>query len=169
MHTTLDIIRRLHEHRRWFRSKMIDAARALTVEEMRHPFPMGPGCVFGLLVHCQFAETAWISAIDGSDPAVVAKGAEAFPALDALLEHWKETDARWDRFWATLVPSDLSRPVVRIREGKAYTTSLEDVLIHVCTHQMYHAAQFKNMLRSLGKADLPLSDYIVFARENWSA
>lgn len=60
-------------------------------------------------------------------------------------------------------------PVVRVREGKRFTTTVQEVLLHVCMHQMYHAAQCKNMLRQLGANELPTSDSSSFARENWVA
>jgi uncharacterized damage-inducible protein DinB len=160
-------IRRLHEHRAWFRAKMIASAEKLSPRDLRQSFPMGPGSVFAVLVHCWAAETAWINALEESDPGFVLPGPDSFASLDALLDEWKKTDARWDAYWARLKESDLAKPVVRVREGKAYTTSVADVLIHVCTHQMYHAAQLKNMLRQLEVTDLPPSDFIVFARETW--
>ena len=167
MNTAIDAIRRLHDHRRWFRAKMIDALKALTPEEQRRAFPMGPGSAFAVVVHCWFAETAWVNAVDGSNPAMTMPSPDTFPTLDSLLDAWKPTDARWDQFLAQVADADLARPIERVREGKTYTTTLADVLIHVTTHQMYHAAQFKNMLRQLGKTDLPMSDFIVFGRETF--
>jgi uncharacterized damage-inducible protein DinB len=164
----LGIIHRLHDHRRWFRGKMLESCRALSTEDQRRAFAMGPGSIFAILAHDYFAETAWISAIDGSDPAVVPRKPEEFGSLDELLKEWERTSARWDAFLAAVRESDLPRPVVRVREGKSYTTTLEDVLIHVAMHQMYHAAQFKNMLRQLGVTDIPVSDFIVFARETYA-
>lgn len=161
-----DTIRRLHEHRRWFRDKMIASAEKLPPADLRQSFPMGSGSVFAMLVHCWAAETAWINAIEETDPGFVLPGADSFASLDALLDEWKKTDVRWDAFWAKFKDGDLTKPVSRVREGKTYVTSLADVLVHVCTHQMYHAAQFKNMLRQLEVPELPPSDFIVFAREH---
>ncbi|MDZ4831204.1 MAG: DinB family protein [Phycisphaerae bacterium] len=169
MNTATDAIGRLHEHRRWFRVKMIEALKSLSPEEQRRTFPMGPGSAFAVAVHCWGAETGWISAVEGATAAMTLPGAETFPTLDSLLDEWKKTDARWDRFLAAVTDADLGKPVARVRDGKTYTTTLADVLIHVTTHQMYHAAQFKNMLRQLGKTDLPPSDFIMFGREKWNA
>jgi len=168
-HGAPDPIGQLHAHRRWLRDKMIQAARSLSADDLQRPFAMGPGSVFATLAHCWFAETVWINTLERMDPATTIRGIDTFPTLDALLEQWAETDARWDAYLARLSPADLVLPVVRIRDGKHFTTSVQDVLLHVCTHQMYHAAQCKNMLRQLGASDLPTSDFIVFARENWSA
>jgi uncharacterized damage-inducible protein DinB len=166
MNTALEPIRLLNAHRQWFRKKMFEAAKALTTEEIQRPFPMGPGSVIGILAHCLFAETVWINAVEGNPTFVPAKQ-EGHPSLDVVAAAWQPIDVRWDKVFATAKDSDLARPVVRVREGKAYTTSLCDVLMHVCMHQHFHAAQFKNMLRQMGKTDLPPSDYIMYAREMW--
>lgn len=148
---------------------MIATARTLTPEQQRKPFAMGPGSVFGLLAHCCAAERLWLQMVDGPDPAAPFVPLDDVASIDALMVLWTEADAHWEAFLAKLTGAELGRAVARVREGKPLTTTLEDVLIHVTTHQMYHAAQFKNMLRQLGVTDQPLSDFIVFARETWSA
>ncbi|MBL9147923.1 MAG: DinB family protein [Phycisphaerae bacterium] len=171
MRTALDCLRRLHEHRLWLRARFEKAIRPLSDAELRRAFPMGPGSVLGVLAHCWGAENIWLDSISGSAAPSTLPSADAFPSLDALLGRWKETDDRWARFFATVTEAELDRPVVRVRDGKSYTTTLADVLIHVCTHQMYHAAQLNNMLRQLGDANTAAafvpSDFIIFGRETW--
>jgi uncharacterized damage-inducible protein DinB len=167
MHTALDLHKTTYAHRAWFREKMLNAARGLSQEQLRRPFDMGPGSVFKLLSHCYAAETLWVTMLEGKDPATPFSPPDDLPTVDALAALWKETDARWQRVLATATDADLGRPVARVREGKTYTSTFGDVLLHVSMHQMYHAAQFKNMLRQMGVSDLPMSDFIVFAREQW--
>jgi uncharacterized damage-inducible protein DinB len=173
MRTALDCLRRLHEHRLWLRARFEAAIRPLSDAEFRKAFPMGPGSVKAVLVHCWGAEELWLGAMSGAPASGSLPSADTFPSLDALLARWKETDARWATFLAGLTEADLDRPIVRVRDGKSYTTTLADVVIHVCTHQMYHAAQLNNMLRQLGESNpasafVP-SDYIIFGRESWNA
>ncbi|MFO0827917.1 MAG: DinB family protein [Phycisphaerales bacterium] len=166
MNTAIEPIRLMNAHCLWFRRKMFEAAKPLSKEELERPFAMGPGSVIGIFTHCLFAETVWINAVEGNPTFVPAKQ-EGHPSLDEVAAAWQPITARWEKVFATTKDSDLARPVVRVREGKAYTTSLGDVLIHVTMHQHYHAAQFKNMLRQLGKSELPPSDFIMYAREMW--
>ena len=142
-------------------------AKPLSADDQRQPFAMGPGSLFATLTHCYGAEALWLETIEGRDGSAVFASASQIQSLDELASRWSELDARWDRLLSGLTAADLAKPVTRVREGKAYTTSLGDVLIHVCTHQMYHAAQLKNMAKQLGVKDLPFSDYIVYAREQW--
>ncbi len=130
---------------------------------------MGPGSLFMTLAHCYGADHVWIASIEGTDASQVFAGLAEIRSLDALMAKWSEVDARWERFLATVRDEDLGRPVVRVRDGVSYTTDLADILIHVCTHLMYHAAQMKNMMRHLGAKDLPMTDFIVFGRERWNA
>lgn len=166
-HTAIEVHRTMYAHRAWFRDKMLAAARGLTQEQLRRPFDMGPGGVFKLLSHCYAAETLWVTLLEGKEVGTPFSPPDDLPTVDALAELWKATDARWRKVLADATDADLDRPIARVREGKTYTTSFADVLVHVSMHQMYHAAQFKNMLRQLGVAELPMSDFIVYAREQW--
>jgi uncharacterized damage-inducible protein DinB len=169
MHSAIELIRRLHAHRRWVRDRLVQVAGGLSDEALRRPFEMGPGSLFMNLAHCYGADYVWIASIEGTDFSQAFVGHAEIPSLEELMRRWAEIDARWDRFLAGLEREDLGRPIVRVRDGISYTTDLADILIHVCTHLMYHAAQMKNMMRHLGAKDLPMTDYIVFGRERWNA
>lgn len=51
--------------------------------------------------------------------------------------------------------------VVTLAAGRTHTTTLGDVLLHVCVQGVHHRAQALNMLRHLG-AEVPALDYIVW-------
>jgi uncharacterized damage-inducible protein DinB len=162
-------IRRLHEHRIWTRAKILAAARACSDEELRRPFEMGVGSLFGSIVHLWGAEMVWANVLEEGDPALMIPPASAFPTLTALEEAWKPLDARWAKLLARADDGAfLAKAFPRVRDGKSYITNAHDIYLHVCTHQHYHAAQISNMLRQLGKALGP-NDLIVMAREQWKA
>ena len=160
-------IRRLHEHRLWTRAKILTAARTCTDADLRRPFEMGVGTLFGTIIHLWGAETVWANVLEESDPAFTIPSADAFPSLASLEDAWRPLDARWAQLLArTSDPAFLAKPMHRVRDGKTYTTNAHDIFLHVCTHQHYHAAQISNMLRQLGKI-LGSNDLIVMAREQW--
>jgi uncharacterized damage-inducible protein DinB len=166
--TTADSIRRLHEHRLWTRAKILSAARTCSDAELRHPFEMGVGSLFGTIVHLWGAEMVWANVLEEGDPAFMIPPASAFPTLSDLEEAWKPLDARWARLLARADdPAFLAKPFPRVRDGKSYITNAHDIYLHVCTHQHYHAAQVSSMLRQMGKALGP-NDLIVMARERWT-
>ncbi|MBX3354227.1 MAG: DinB family protein [Phycisphaeraceae bacterium] len=171
MRTAIDAIRRLHDHRVWVRHKVLGFVRPLDGATLRRPFPMGPGSIMGVLVHCHGAEVVWLNVLEHIDPNTNIPGADAFPSLAALEEAWASTDARWERVLSGLTQEKLDEAAVRRRGDKDLTTSMGEVLIHVATHQHYHMAQLMNMLRQIGALPEPVPsiDFISMAREQWTA
>ena len=158
---------RLHEHRLWTRAKILAVARTCSDAELRRPFEIGVGTLFGTIVHLWGAETVWANVLEEGDPAFTIPSADAFPSLAALEDAWKPLDARWTQLLARAAePAFLAKPMHRVRDGKTYTTNAHDIFLHVCTHQHYHVAQISNMLRQLGKSLGP-NDLIVMAREQF--
>jgi len=171
MTSAIDTIQVMHDHRRWTRAKALGLLRSLDDATLRRPFPMGPGSLLGVLVHCYGAEVVWLNVLERIDPATNIPSADAFPSLGALELAWSELDARWQRYWSTLTPATLDEPAVRRRGDRDFTTTTAEVLLHVCTHQHYHMSQFVNMLRQLDSLPEPTPslDFITMAREQWQA
>jgi len=152
----IDLIRRMHDHRRWANARLQRASRRLTDPQLRQTFPIGQGSVWATLVHLYGAEWAWIETLTGRVDAAV-PGPEAFADLDALFEAWKLNEERWRQFLDGLTPDQLGQPIARqsiSTAGEIKTMPMSDVLVHVCTHAQYTGAQMMNMLRQLGAADL---------------
>ena len=154
MGTRIDTITRLHEHRHWVRNKLLTASRGLTNDGLRKSFEIGIGSVLGTFVHLYGAETVWINVLENKN-------------LEALERDWELLDRRWSAWLSNVKEEDLDQVAERIREGKSFLTTVMDVLIHVNTHQHYHAAQIVNMLRHLGVKPPPACDFIVMAREQF--
>jgi len=126
---------------------------------------IGMGSLHESFVHLYAAEFAWMSALDGIPAPKFHTGVD-FDGLPALLRSWSELDERWAKYLQLLDDAEMARPVTRTnRAGITFTTPASEVLLHTCTHAFYHAAQIVNMLRQLGVAALPETNYITFARE----
>lgn len=166
MPSATNLIRRLHDHRLWSRLRILEAASRLSPAQLREPFPIGPGSVFNALRHLYTAEYAWLAALEGTaNPTFPDE--KTLDDLPSLLRAWSDLDDRWGAALARLTDADLERPVTRTnRAGITSTTSAADVLTHVCTHAFYHTAQMVNMLRRLGVAELPETNFITMARES---
>ena len=156
MGTRLDTIKRLHEHRHWVRHKLLTASRGLTNDGLRKSFEMGVGSVLGTFVHLYGAETVWINVLENKNQSAAFPTLENFANLEALERDWDLLDQRWAA-WLANANED------------AFVTTVMDVLIHVATHQHYHAAQIVNMLRHLGVKPPPACDFIVLAREQFKS
>ena len=152
--TAPDLIRRLHEHRRWANRRALDACRPLTDEELRRRFEIGQGTVLATLAHLYAAEFIWLAAIEGN-PSPPPPSDFHFASVSGLESSWAALDARWEAVLARLTDADLTRPVAKRSTssgaGRVHVTPLADVLLHVPLHAQYTLAQLANMLRQLGR------------------
>ena len=160
----VELIRRLHEHRRWANGRLLASAAVLGEAELRRPFQMGRGSLWATLVHLYGAEHVWLEVLLGRAEAVP-PGPGSFESLEQLQVAWTALDRRWQRYLDELTDARLDRPVVRVRaNGARSETPARDVLMHVCTHAQYTSAQAVNMLRQLG-APVPDLQLITLSRE----
>lgn len=165
MSTAVELVQRMHEHRLWVRIRLIEAIGPLSEAQRTKLFPMGPGSLHRILIHMYGAELVWLEALLGT-PAPRFPNDDEFTDFAKLLHAWAALDQRWSRYLGDVDADELNRLVVRSnRAGVPHTTTVEDILIHVCTHDFYHTAQAVNMLRQLGVAQLPETNYITLARE----
>lgn len=173
-------ILRMHEHRIWADRLLFDAAAKLPDESLRREFPIGQGSVWKSLCHMWGAETVWIGALQG-DEAVIPPGddptkipgnqlgPDGLKSMSELGSRWEELHSRWNSWLATLTTDQLSAPVWRtsnmFNPPKRLQTGCYDVLLHVCLHAHWTAAQLVNMMRSLGVQPLPNVMHIAMARQ----
>jgi uncharacterized damage-inducible protein DinB len=178
MTTAVNLIQRLHQHRAWVNENLLAAAATLSAEQLRQSFPIGQGSVWMSLLHMYAGEFVWLEALMGNEDTVVrgdlrgklpgnqlAGGGIA--TLAELQQEWTELAQRWERYLAELPAEALDQPVYRVASstGQRFGTRRADVLLHVCTHAHYTAAQVVNMLRHLGVQKLPDTMLITLARQ----
>ena len=93
-------------------------------------------------------------------------------SLDELVSNWTALDERWQSYLRVLSPGSLDDIVYKVSTssgyGKRHGTRRGDVLLHVCTHAQYTAAQAINMLRHVGVRSLPDVMLITLARSELS-
>lgn len=169
--TSIDVIRRLHDHRQWANRRALDGCGGLTSEQLNQRFAIGQGSVLATLTHLYASECVWLAAIEGE----VNPGSPwslRFADLTALRAAWDALDARWVTFLDRLTDVDLARPVAKMSTssgaGRVHVTPLSDVLLHLCMHAQYTLAQLANMLRQLGVSPLPDVMLITLSREEAS-
>ena len=177
--TGVELLRRLHQHRAWVNAGLLAAAASLNDERLRSPFPIGQGSVWKSLVHLYAAEYVWLETLLGDDDPLLPgdlrgrlpgnqQGAGGIADLSDLRHKWSSLERRWDDYLASLAPEALDETVYKISTssglGKRFGTRRADVLMHVCTHAHYTAAQVVNMLRQAGVDALPETMLITLAR-----
>jgi uncharacterized damage-inducible protein DinB len=171
-----ELLQRLHQHRAWVNSNLLTVAATLSDEQLRSSFPIGQGSVWKSLLHLYAAEYVWLEALHGNEAFLVPgdlpgklpgnqQGEGGITGLDDLRQKWSSLDQRWGGYLAALTPAALQEIVYRKSSlGQRFGTRRSDVLLHVCTHAHYTAAQVINMLRHAGVEKLPETMLISLAR-----
>jgi uncharacterized damage-inducible protein DinB len=175
----IDLLRRLHQHRTWVNGNLLAAAAELTEEQLRSTFQIGQGSIWKSLVHLYAAEYVWLEALLGNEDPLMPgdlpgklpgnqQGEGAITGMDDLRQKWAVLEQRWSEYLATLTPDSLDELVYKKSTssgfGKRLGTRRADVLLHVCTHAHYTAAQVVNMLRQAGADKLPETMLISLVR-----
>jgi uncharacterized damage-inducible protein DinB len=173
----VELLQRLHQHRAWVNGNLLAAAATLSHEQLRSEFQIGQGSVWKSLVHLYAAEYVWLEALLGNEEFLVPgdlpgnlpgnqQGGGGVTDLADLRLKWSELEKRWTGYLAGLSPAALEE--VAHRKSASLGTRLgirrSDVLLHVCTHAHYTAAQVVNMLRQAGADKLPETMLISLAR-----
>jgi uncharacterized damage-inducible protein DinB len=176
----VDLLRRLHQHRAWVNGNLLTAAAPLSEEALRSPFPIGQGSVWKSLVHLYAAEYVWLEALLGNDDPLLQgdlpgklpgnqQGEGGITGLEELRQRWPALERRWADYLSSLTPGSLDELVYKKSTssglGRRFGTRRGDVLLHVCTHAHYTAAQVVNMLRQAGADPLPETMMISLARQ----
>ncbi|QDU37410.1 DinB superfamily protein [Maioricimonas rarisocia] len=181
---SVDLIRRLHQHRTWAHERLLDAAEDLTPEQLRQTFPIGQGSVWKTLCHLYGAEYVWLAAIRGDENPLTPgdvpgripgnqEGEGAASDLADLRSRWERVNVEWAEYLESLTPESLEKIVRKMSSssgaGRVHGTRLADVLLHLCLHAQYTTAQLVNMMRHLGCERLPDGMMITLARSEAAA
>lgn len=174
----VEVLQRLHQHRAWVNSNLLAAAATLSDEQLRSAFQIGQGSIWKSLVHLCAAENVWLEALLGNEEFLVPgdlpgklpgnqQGEGGITGLDDLRQKWSALEKRWLDYLASLTPAALDETVYRKSASLGTRLGLRrsDVLLHVCSHAHYTAAQVVNMLRQIGVEKLPDTMLISLARQ----
>jgi uncharacterized damage-inducible protein DinB len=176
---SLDLLRRLHEHRTHVNGLLLHAAETVSGEQLRTPFPIGQGSIWRSLVHLYAGEYVWLGTLEGDPHATLPgdlpdklpgnqAGEETIRSLADLKTKWHELAARWQRYLDELAEESLDEIVFKKPSGSPdrspMGTKRGDVILHVSLHAQYTTAQVVNMFRQLSVQNLPDVMLITLAR-----
>lgn len=143
---------RLIAHLAWADDRVLAALRSATTPD--------PSCR-ELFAHLLATEHVWLARLKGEVPKH-----PVWP--DLSLEQCAALVQANQRALATyvdgLTPDDLSRGVRYVNSaGREFTSSIEDILLHIAMHGSYHRGQIALALRRGGGVPMA-TDYIAFVR-----
>lgn len=145
-----DILTRMYAHMAW-----ADQRTLLALQQN----PDSPSQALELFSHVLTAEHIWLRRLEGA-PSSYAVFQPL--GLEECAQLAKDSAAGFARVLAT---DSRDRPVsYRTSAGVPHTTPVDDILIHVSHHGMYHRGQVALLIRAAGGVPLS-SDYIAYFRE----
>ena len=111
--------------------------------------------------HIIGAEEVWLARIEGR-----AARAPVWPAFDVVTAAELSTAVMqgYDAYLHRIDESELSRNAEYVNSaGRAFSTPVGDILLHVALHGQYHRGKVNLLLRQSGAEPAP-TDYIAFVR-----
>ena len=148
----MDHLARLVAHVGWADARVLGALRAATAL---------PPAVLELYAHVLGAEQVWLARLTGSAASV-----PVWPALslDECARLAEQNQRDLTAYVAELTPGDLGRGIsYRNSAGRDFTSTVEDILLHLALHGAYHRGQIAIHLRHAGATPEP-TDFIAFVR-----
>jgi len=116
-----------------------------------------PAAAVRLMAHIAAAEQLWKGRLDAdAAPTVVWPDC----SVDEIATALGRLAGPWSTFLAGLGPVDLARSVAYVNsKGEQWSTTVEDILLHVVLHSSYHRGQVAYILRAGGFTP-PYTDYV---------
>ncbi len=160
MTITPDLARLHLAYTEWATSRLLDAARGLSPEELVRDFGTADRSVLGTLTHVFAADRVWLARLRG-EPAEVPEGYD----LERLAGEWSALLGRWRERAAGMDETSLAERIAyRDLKGNPWITPVWQIVLHVVNHGTHHRGQVAGFLRSMGKTP-PTLDLIAFYRQ----
>lgn len=147
-----DHFRKLFKHVAWADARVLQSLRSAHSVLKKD---------LDLYSHILGSEHVWLSRIKGTSAKVA-----VWPTLtlDEAERLANENVAAFEGLIAELTEEGRDTPITyRNSAGDQFTSTLEDILTHVCLHGAYHRGQIAASIRAAGDVPSP-TDYIAFAR-----
>jgi uncharacterized damage-inducible protein DinB len=166
----LDEANSLIDYNYWARDRVIDAAAALSVEDLQRDLGSSFPSVRDTLVHLALTEWIWHARWTGQSPTAPPHSPEEFPTVDAIREYWQQQERKIRAFVDRLPQGALGTEIdYRNMKGLAGRSSFAQMIAQLVNHGSYHRGQVTTMLRQLGAAPPKTMDIISFFRERAAA
>ncbi|MEO5579257.1 MAG: DinB family protein [Gemmatimonadaceae bacterium] len=146
-------LNRMFDHLEWADARVLASLRRSTAP---------PAESLNVYAHIIAAEHVWLARISGLQQRVT-----IWPelSLDEGADLAKRNIQGFRMVLRDKSAERLEEPITyRNSAGLEFTSTLDDILLHVALHGMYHRGQIATALRKSGSVPIP-TDYIAFVRE----
>jgi uncharacterized damage-inducible protein DinB len=145
----------------WASSQLLDAATALTPEELERDFGTADKSVLGTLVHVFAGDRVWLRRVQGNPGPFLT---DQDRSLAVLQRDWPAVHQGWMDMLAGETEETVGRPVAyQTLAGPSFVTPLWQIMLHMVNHGSHHRGQVSGFLRAMGHAP-PQLDLIRYCR-----
>jgi len=158
-------LRRLYAYTDWANGRMLSAAAALSEEQFTREIVSSFPSIRDTLAHIAGAEWVWLTRWRGESPLETPEWMSA-PPFGVVRDRFVEIAADRRAYLAALA-EDAIESVLHYRslKGDPFAMPLGELLVHCANHSTYHRGQLATMLRQVGAAAPPSTDYTQFLRD----
>ncbi len=148
---------------RWSQARLLEMIHDISAADWARADGGSFGSLCGTLTHMLGAERIWAARLRGETASMPAPGEFSRPT-DLAAAWRRETEAL--SAWAEGLPAGPVTASLSYRDlkGRAWTTPVAAIFLHLTQHQAYHRGQAIQSLRRLG-CPVRATDFIVFERE----
>ena len=151
----------------WASQRLVQAAAALTPEELNRDFQTADRSVLGTLVHTFAADRVWLARFHQSPNQPFLTDADRHLAV--LVNQWPELYRQWDAWLAAQTDDAVCGNLVyKDLKGNQWTNPYWKLAMHVVNHGTHHRGQVSGFLRTLGHTP-PALDLVAYYRQQASA
>lgn len=153
----------------WARTRILDAAAALTPEQYTRDLGSAFPSVRDTLVHLCSAEWNWYLRWHKEAPASMFDPGD-YPDVQALRARWAEQEPKLRAFLVSLGDAGIQeRLEYKSLDGRSHVSAFWEMFLHVVNHGTYHRGQVQTMFRQLGATPSKSVDLITYFRERNAA
>jgi uncharacterized damage-inducible protein DinB len=151
MHIDAALAQSHFAYTRWANTRVIDAVKALTLEEQHRPLYTSYRSLLGTLEHMFQAERIWLARFKAEPKPSFGKAGE-FRDIEDLEAAWRTLAADVERWANSLDAAQLETHLTwhSVVKNRDFTAPLWQLILHVMNHSSYHRGQVVAMLRQLG-------------------
>lgn len=159
----LDTLRTHIDYTTWASAKLLEAAAALTPEELTRDFGASEHSVVGTMGHIFAADRIWLHRVQGVSPVPFIDPSER--DLAVLQSEWPKILEAWRNLAAAWTEESLSDSIsYKQMNGQPFSTPIWQTVLHMVNHATHHRGQAVGFIRAMGHQP-PKLDLIFYYRE----